>query len=221
VSLHKINYICELVDYSFFGEPISKPVKKENPKDETSERQTIMITVNIKLVFPYGNFTPSRFKMELPSVPKAGDGISFLDYTFGPKLDAFIKMVETKFRLVGGCQPQYVQTVFYVNGSYLITVSCNPNNNLLVWDSLRDGKTCILGTSIRPQKGDWFYDDRDKAVCIANVIYEGDNRFALQISEDGISDNAAIGDMAYDINSIANDVRDIAKRVDDIYYQGR
>lgn len=184
-----------------------------------------MVTVNIKLVFPYGDFTPSTFRMELPSVPKAGEGISCLDRTFGPKYDAFVKLVETKFRLCYGCQPQFVNTVFHINGSYLAVVSCNPNYNLLSWNSLKDGKKCVLGTTVRPQKGDWFYDDRNEAVYIENVYYYGDNCFGLEIYEDASQESRSTSqiqyDMANNLDQIASDTRDIARRVEGIYYQNR
>lgn len=184
-----------------------------------------MVTVNIKLTFPYGDFIPSRFTMELPNVPQKGEGISYLDYTFGPKYDAFVRMIETKFRLCYGSQPQFINTVFHINGSYLVTVSCNPDYNLLTWDSLKDGKKCVLGTSIRPQKGDWFFDDRNEAVYIENVYYYGDNCFGLEISEEAPEDSHGTSrvqyDMAHNLDQIASDTRDIARRVEDIYYQNR
>lgn len=180
-----------------------------------------MVTVNIKLTFPYGNFIPSRFTMELPSVPKTGEGISYLDNIFGPKYDAFVKMVETKFRLCYGSQPQFINTVFYANGSYLVTVSCNPDYNLLTWNSLKDGKQCVLGTSIRPQRGDWFLDDRNEAVYIENVYYYGDNCFGLEVSEETSQESHDTSriqyEMANSLDQIASDTRDIALRVEDIY----
>lgn len=184
-----------------------------------------MVAVTIVLEFPLGHNSPIEFEMELPRIPQKGDWIGHTDSSFGELYNAFLEDVQWEFRLVMGCEPQYVQSVGYTNGQYKVTVSCNPHNFILCWNSLKDNKLCLFESTSRPQIGDYLVDDRNTPVRIVKVYLTGKNCFFLEVSDEAQQEshdtNQVQYEMANSLEQIAGDTRDIAQRVEDIYYQNR
>ena len=175
--------------------------------------------VEIVLDFPFTDVPTHKFSMEMSRIPQKGEWIGQLDGQFGTKYRQFVKEIEQKCRFVFGCYPQYVENIGYRDGKYVLNISCNPNNYILSWESLKDKRLCLIETKTRPHVGDWIMDDRGKSVCITYVTLIGYNLISVDVAESEPSKNNA--ELSYDVNSIANDVRDLIKRVDDIYHQIR